>query len=288
MADGSSGVCKLGCRRMANCVACSLRIASTILVYFGLSFAIPFADAGVNSARLPAGPVGVEGSGESGSKEGEGSSGSDNSTDGPEAEAGDGSLGLDWTQEDSRHEGGGGDGSGGNDEAGSGSDETASGSNEVPGSAVSTPQIYDILRRAGEQPRINCTGEDVTHCRADRSVCSAPIDYSVVGGEVLATPRSSRPREAGSVTMESVTINVANGSESSNGFSCQQPPQPVMQVRMDGEPVEGGAEGAPEPVVIVVTRSDFAKLPVEPSVASAGPERGWLPDRKSTRLNSSH
>lgn len=41
--------------------------------------------------------------------------------------------------------------------------------------------------------------------------------------------------------------------------------------------VPGNAEAAQAPIVITVTREEFAKLPVKPSVAHAGPSDGWLP-----------
>ena len=65
--------------------------------------------------------------------------------------------------------------------------------------------------------------------------------------------------------MESVTIDTATGTETTNGYSCITP----------GTPNAVTPEG--EPVVITVTRSDFAELPVQPLGAHAGPDEGWLP-----------
>jgi hypothetical protein len=99
-------------------------------------------------------------------------------------------------------------------------------------------------------------------------------NYSTRSGDFVAESVPLSRSNPGDATFESVTVDTQSGNESRNGYRCQEPPPPVMEVSVDGSGVEGEA---PEPVVIIMTQSDFAKLPVKPSVASAGPERGWLP-----------
>lgn len=105
------------------------------------------------------------------------------------------------------------------------------------------------------------------------------------GNEIVATPRASSGREEGAVTFESVTQDTRSGEETSNGYSCQVPSTATPGGGGAGAPA--GVE-APEPVVIIVTQSDFSELPVKPSVASAGPERGWLPAGMVNVLHADH
>lgn len=69
----------------------------------------------------------------------------------------------------------------------------------------------------------------------------------------------------GFVASETVQIDTRSGqaSEELLGFDCQ---------RRGGVLVAGT-----EPIVITVTREDFASMPVKPLVAAAGPDSGWLP-----------
>ncbi|MDN5606209.1 MAG: PKD domain-containing protein [Kocuria sp.] len=69
----------------------------------------------------------------------------------------------------------------------------------------------------------------------------------------------------GYLTSERVRVDTQADSEELLGFDCT--------ARGGGG---GPAEGS-EPVVITITRSDFESMEVEPLVASAGPEDGWLP-----------
>src|SRR5690606_18484843 len=108
----------------------------------------------------------------------------------------------------------------------------------------------------------------------DRTVCNSGPSYSINSGEILAVPGSGSRGNPGDVTYESITRDTKTGTDSSNGFRCRQPLDSAPRGNSGAAPA---GESAPEPVVIIVTQSDFAKLPVKPSVASAGPERGWLP-----------
>ena len=140
----------------------------------------------------------------------------------------------------------------------------------VPSTPV--PDFITRLQRAPDYGDVDCVSGV---CRAARGSCTAAPDYTVFGGEVLATPRSSGPREAGSVTFESITQNTRSGAETSNGYSCAVPSARAPQTARASRATAN--EAAAEPIIIIVTQSDFAELPVEPSVASAGPDRGWLP-----------
>ena len=142
------------------------------------------------------------------------------------------------------------------------------------------PRFYDLLRRVEDEPRWNCTlreGEKSPTsgvCRADRTVCNSGPSYSINSGEIFAVPGSGSRGNPGDVTYESITRDTQTGTDSSNGFRFRPPLESAPRGNAGAAPA---GESAPEPVVIIVTQSDFAKLPVKPSVASAGPERGWLP-----------
>ena len=133
------------------------------------------------------------------------------------------------------------------------------------------PYFITMLKRAPDYGGYNCSNGS---CRATRDACSVAPDYTMHGGEILATPRASGIHEKGAVTFESITQDTRSGAETSNGYSCQVPSTPTAGAEGAGTPA---VAEAPEPVVIIVTQSDFAELPVKASVASAGPERAWLP-----------
>ena len=154
--------------------------------------------------------------------------------------------------------------------------------NTVTPSSGRVPDFITRLQRAADHGGWNCNG---VVCQASRDACTAAPDYTMYGGEILARPRASSAREGGALTFESITQDTRSGAETSNGYSCQVPSRPT--------PGGGGIETAvdaeaPEPVVIIMTQSDFAKLPVKPSVASAGPERGWLPAGMVNVLHAEH
>ena len=151
--------------------------------------------------------------------------------------------------------------------------EGASSSADVEGASPVVPDFITRLVRKPDHGEFNCHGNT---CMASRNTCVAAPDYEMINDVPYASPRSSGPRAEGSVTYESITRDTESGEDSSNGYTCQVPSTPTPRTPAAGA-AAGGEIEEPEPVVIVVTRSDFAKLPVEPSVASAGPERGWLP-----------
>lgn len=155
---------------------------------------------------------------------------------------------------------------------GVGSQAAPKGDPDAADEAPKVPDFINYTKRAPSFGEIDCSSGV---CRGARGACLPAPDYTTYQGEILATPRSSGVREPGSVTFESLTQDTRSGAESSNGYSCEEPSVPAP--RADTEGGESTDAPAPAPVVITLTRSDFAKLPVEASVASAGPERGWLP-----------
>ncbi len=74
-------------------------------------------------------------------------------------------------------------------------------------------------------------------------------------------------------------LDTRSGARSSLGYRCVDTaarPKPAAAPAAD--PAAPGVPApAPEPVVVVVTQSDFASLPVAPAVAHAGPPSGYLP-----------
>jgi len=110
---------------------------------------------------------------------------------------------------------------------------------------------------------------------AARNTCVTVPDYYVDGYDVVATRRTDGQQQADdAVTYESFTRDTRTNRDTFNGYTCQSSGTPVPS---GGGPVAAGGGAAPEPVVIIVTQAEFAELPVEPAVASAGPEAGWLP-----------
>ena len=144
------------------------------------------------------------------------------------------------------------------------------------------PDFITMLRRAADHGGYDCGN---VSCRASRDACTAAPDYTMFGNEIVATPRASGVRQDGAVTFESITQDTRSGTETSNGYSCQVPSTSTPAGGAVGAPAN---VEAPEPIVIIVTQSDFAELPVKPSVASAGPERGWLPAGMVNVLHAEH
>lgn len=118
----------------------------------------------------------------------------------------------------------------------------------------------------------------------------------VNGGEWSCTPHPDSC-EAGSGEQVSATGDVFNIN---NSTGSGEPVEGVTQrgTRIDnetGERVDLGVRcalpGTPEfeeapPVVITVTREDFARMPIEPLQASAGPAEGWLPVHMTNVLHT--
>lgn len=99
-------------------------------------------------------------------------------------------------------------------------------------------------------------GGDATGCSGTTNACAAANLLNILSGE-----------GEGYVSTETVRVSADQSSEELLGFDCRA---------RGGTPEAGGGEAA-EPVVITVSLSDFQAMPVEPLVASAGPDDGWLP-----------
>lgn len=99
-------------------------------------------------------------------------------------------------------------------------------------------------------------GGDATGCSGTTNACAAANLLNILSGE-----------GEGYVSTETVRVSADQSSEELLGFDCRA---------RGGTPEAGGGEAA-EPVVITVSLRDFQAMPVEPLVASAGPEDGWLP-----------
>src|SRR5699024_9238041 len=123
---------------------------------------------------------------------------------------------------------------------------------------VKVPDFITRLERAPDIGEYDCTAAG---CTASRGTCTAAPDYTTFGGDIVATPRGGGGSpEEDAVTFESITRDTRSGAEVSNGYSCRVPGTPAPRAP-GAAAAESGA--APEPVEIIVTRSDFAKLPVE-------------------------
>lgn len=100
-------------------------------------------------------------------------------------------------------------------------------------------------------------------CTPHADSCEAGSGSTVAGdGDVLEIGNVSTTPVEG-VTQRGTRVNNETGETEDLGVRCALPGTPEF-------------EEAP-PVVIIVTQEDFARLPVEPLQAHAGPPEGWLP-----------
>lgn len=109
------------------------------------------------------------------------------------------------------------------------------------------------------------TGGSSWSCAPHPESCEAGNGSRFAGeGDALiigASTGSQQPVEG--VTQRGTRVDNETGEQSDLGIRCALPGTPEY-------------EEAP-PVVITVTQSDFARMPVEPLQAHAGPDDGWLP-----------
>lgn len=120
----------------------------------------------------------------------------------------------------------------------------------------SRPEVYVTSRELSSSSRHSCSelsesDFDNTRCQVDNIVCIVRDAASPDGDGFIAT--------------EVLHVDTRSGQESETllDYECRA---------RGGTLVQGG-----QPVVITVTREDFASMPVQPLVASAGPPEGWLP-----------
>ena len=268
-ASGLLGGCNLGHPRSFIAGSILTRtLVTAVLAICVCVFAPTVRTEGLPS-KVPASPVGGEnGSGGEGGEEVAPPEGSAPSG-APDAEAGDDNLLLDWDSESSRH----------SEDRSSDSESgvpTTSPSNSAPDAApnptpVEIPDFITRLERARDIGGWNCSfGE----CNASQTACTVAPSYSTRSGDFVATRHAHSQSASDASTYERITRETSTGNDSRDGYTCRRPAASALQQRTGAVP---GGEAAPEPVVIIMTQSDFAKLPVKPSVASAGPERGWLP-----------
>lgn len=126
------------------------------------------------------------------------------------------------------------------------------------GDSSNPPPVYVTSRELGVNSKYTC--QDLPGAADDQwAVMGCGIGNFACTAQDLGAPEGE-----GYVASESVRIDTRVDEESLLGFDCT--------TRGGGVPAEGV-----EPVVITVTLSDFESMKVEPLVASAGPEDGWLP-----------
>nr|WP_245921203.1 PKD domain-containing protein [Brachybacterium timonense] len=107
-------------------------------------------------------------------------------------------------------------------------------------------------------------------CTVPKNSCEAayvpPLHGQGEDGLLINQPRQRGTADPNKITQRGTRITLANGARKDLGHRC---------ITL-GTPGAASAPGAP-PVVITVTREDFATLPVQPLKATAGPPGGWLP-----------
>ncbi|HEX7349907.1 hypothetical protein [Brachybacterium sp.] len=160
--------------------------------------------------------------------------------------------------------------SGGNSGTGSGS-----GAGKVP---PPPPRFVNVWNPVEEElGECSESGNGTTLCGPERGTCEfngsqvIQVDTDVFD-LVEVGPATEAPD--GGENFEGTRRDTVEGSESSLGYACM-------------EPGEGATSAGGEPVVIAVTQSDFAKLPVSPPQAHAGPEAGWIPVNMVVVLHAS-
>lgn len=121
-----------------------------------------------------------------------------------------------------------------------------------------TPDVYVTSRALGTNSKYTCEDLPEDGDASAGTICN----LTNMGCGLMDTVSSDGE---GYLTSERVRVDTQADSEELLGFDCT--------ARGGGG---GPAEGS-EPVVITITRSDFESMEVEPLVASAGPEDGWLP-----------
>ncbi|MGO2047560.1 MAG: PKD domain-containing protein [Brachybacterium tyrofermentans] len=142
------------------------------------------------------------------------------------------------------------------------------------------PDFFIESTTAETQTGYSCTtGVGGTNCNSSRNACQAGTDYNInSNGDVLAAP-SSRRTQAGSqdmVTLEINRVDSGNGSRELLGYDCRAPGT-AAPTAGTGADANAPAADAPAPIVITVSLSDFADMPIKPLAAHAGPADGWLP-----------
>lgn len=133
------------------------------------------------------------------------------------------------------------------------------------------PPFYFTSKAVEGGGGYNCT--DLSgggqNCSIPTGQCQGGVNYSTATGDFVAERTGGNRGTSGTdmVTVARERVERATGNRQFLGFGCQE----------RGQVGSNTAQPAAAPIVITVTREDFAKLPVKPAVAHAGPSDGWLP-----------
>jgi len=115
----------------------------------------------------------------------------------------------------------------------------------------------------------DCSIDGTMTCHPPEESCertagdSTPVFFNG-GRPIVPTTNTTGQGDVEGTTIRGTQTNTETDEVTDLGFGCSTPEAP------------GDAE-APPPVVITVTQSDFARMPVSPLQANAGPADGWLP-----------
>lgn len=163
------------------------------------------------------------------------------------------------------------------------SSSTRNNSNSNTPSRSKRPPIPDFFiesKAAETQTGYSCTtSAGGTNCNSSRNACQAGTDYNInSNGDVLATPTSRRTQDGSQdkVTLEINRVGTADGSRELLGYDCRAPGT-ATPAAGTGAGTSAPTADAPAPIVITVSLSDFADMPIKPLAAHAGPADGWLP-----------
>jgi len=142
------------------------------------------------------------------------------------------------------------------------------------------PDFFIESKTAETQTGYSCsTGAAGTNCNSSRNACQAGTDYNInSNGDVLAAPSSRRTQDGSQdkVTLEINRVDSADGSRELLGYDCRAPGTATPAAET-APGANAPAADIPAPIVITVSLSDFADMPIKPLAAHAGPADGWLP-----------
>jgi hypothetical protein len=133
---------------------------------------------------------------------------------------------------------------------------------------------------------VSCsTGVDWV-CAPKKNSCEAEYTPTITGttrpnGLMQVKPGSvggTGTKPVGKQTQRGTRTTRATGATTDLGYRCVAPATSRPTIKTSPQaPTAPDLVVEAEPVVVTVTRKDFASLPVKPLDAHAGPEAGWLP-----------
>ena len=136
----------------------------------------------------------------------------------------------------------------------------------------SAPTVRTVWQRPEGGVRYECgaPGAGQWSCTVPKNSCEAayvpPLHGQGEDGLLINQPSQRGTADPNKITQRGTRITLADGTRTDLGHRC---------ITL-GSPGTAAIPGAP-PVVITITREDFATLPVKPLEATAGPPDGWLP-----------